>query len=64
MLIAKTLPLGLIVLDFGSLRETKVEDTFVEFTLWCEERTILDYCMAKESSSKQHPTSLVSMAGV
>lgn len=55
MLITKILPLGLIIVDFGSLGEAKVDDTSVEFTLWCEERTNI----TKKSSSEQHPKSLV-----
>lgn len=39
MLIAKILPCGLIIVDFGSLGGAKVDDPSVKCTLWCEERT-------------------------
>lgn len=41
MLIAKILPRGLIIVDFGSLGGAMVDDPSVECTLWCEREQIL-----------------------
>lgn len=60
MLIAKTLPLGLSVIDFGTLGQSKGGRYFhlpgLKFTSWGEQ--ILDCCMAKESSSNSMPDRL------
>lgn len=39
MVIAKTLPLGLVTPDYGCLREARVDDILVKLTSWYAEET-------------------------